>query len=95
MRSIIQDEKACFITGRTEGLHRHHIFFGNNRELSEKYGLWVWLCAELHNMGDFGVHGKYGKQLDLQLKQEAQRRAMDFYRWSTEDFIRIFGRNYI
>lgn len=95
MKSIMQNKKECFITGRTTGLHRHHIFYGKNRSLSEKYGLWIWICAELHNMGDYGIHGKYGRELDMQLKQDAQRRAMEVYGWSTEDFIRIFGRNYI
>lgn len=95
MKSIMQNKKECFITGRTTGLHRHHIFYGKNRSLSEKYGLWIWICAELHNMGDYGIHGKYGRELDIQLKQDAQRRAMEVYGWSTEDFIRIFGRNYI
>ena len=31
----------------------------------------------------------------LRLKQEAQRRAMEAYGWSTEDFIREFGKNYL
>ena len=31
----------------------------------------------------------------LRLKQEAQRRAMEAYGWSIEDFIREFGKNYL
>ena len=95
MKSIIQSEKKCYITGRTDGLHEHHVFNGlGKRKLSEKYGLKIWLTGELHNLGIYGVHGKYGKELDLKIKCEVQIKAMEHYGWSVEDFIRIFGRNY-
>lgn len=95
MKSIIQTEKKCYITGRTDNLHEHHVFFGKNRKLSEQYGLKIWICSELHNMGDYGIHGKYGHELDLNIKQQVQRIAMDHYKWTVRDFVRIFGRNYI
>ena len=96
MKSIIQSEKKCYLTGRTDNLHEHHVLFGTGkRKLSEKYGLKIWLVAEFHNMGDYGVHGKYGKPLDGKIKREAQQKAMEHYGWSVDDFIRIFGRNYI
>ena len=63
------------------------------RKLSEKYGLKVWLRADLHNMSDSGVH--FNKDLDLYLKETAQKKAMEYYGWSIEDFIRIMGRNYL
>ena len=96
MKSIIQTEKKCYITGRTDNLHEHHVYFGtSNRKLSEKYGLKIWIVGELHNLGDFGVHGKYGHELDLKIKREVQIKAMEHYGWSVEDFIRRFGRSYI
>lgn len=95
MKSILQNEKKCYITGRTSGLHVHHIFEGKNRNLSEKYGLKVYLIPELHNASGEGVHGKNGHILNMELKKEAQRTAMKYYGWSKEDFIRIFGRNYL
>ena len=94
MKSIIQSEKECYITGSKVGLHEHHIFFGyGQRKKSEKYGLKVFLRAELHNLSDKGVHSN--KALDLELKRKAQKIAMKHYKWTKEDFIRIFGRNYI
>lgn len=45
-KSILQDEKECYITGLKEGLHKHHIYPGANRKNSEKYGFWVWLSPE-------------------------------------------------
>lgn len=40
-KSIMQDEKVCYITGRTDHLHKHHIFGGGRRKISEKWGLWI------------------------------------------------------
>ena len=44
----------CFEHTPTE---RHHIFGGTaNRRLSEKDGLWVYLCPKCHNQPPHGVH---------------------------------------
>lgn len=93
MKSIIQSNKECYITGCTTGLHEHHIFEGNGRrKLSEKYGLKVWLIPELHNLSNNGVH--YNKELDLLIKRVGQKAFEEKY-GTREDFIRIFGRNYL
>lgn len=69
-----------------------HIIYGTaNRRLSEKYGLKVWLCAKHHNMSKDGVH--QNRELDLRLKQLAQKRFEEEY--PNESFLKIFGRNYI
>ena len=40
MNSIVQSEKECYFTQRTDQLERHHIFYGaGRRKLSDKYGL--------------------------------------------------------
>ncbi len=92
-KSIIQGEKVCFITGDSYNLHSHHIFGGSCRKLSEKYGLKIWLRADWHNMSNYGIH--FDSELNNRVKKVTQKIAMAFYGWSTEDFIRIFGRNYI
>lgn len=93
-KSIIQDTKECFVTGSTINLHEHHIFFGTGlRKLSEKYGLKVYLIPELHNMSNKGVH--FNKDFDLSLKQMAQKKAMEHYGWSVDEFRKIFSRNYL
>lgn len=91
MNSIIQDEKVCYVCGTTYGLHEHHIFGASNRKWSEKYGLKAWLCAPHHNMSDQGVH--FQPELDRELKQIAQRKFEETH--TREDFLRIFGRNYL
>jgi hypothetical protein len=84
-------KKECYITKATEGLHKHHIFGGANRKLSEQYGLYVYLVPRLHNMSDDGVH--FNREFDLQLKREGQMKFEETH--SREDFLKIFGKNYL
>ena len=93
MKSIIQSEKECYITGDTYELHEHHVFGGYNRKLSEKYGLKIWLRPDWHNMENYGVHND--QELNLKIKAEVQQKAMEHYGWTIADFISIFGKNYI
>ena len=92
VKSIIQNDKKCYITGDTDNLHEHHVFNASNRNKSEKYGLKVWLRSDWHNGTKKGVHND--KEFERQLKAEIQKKAMEYYGWSVEDFIRIFGKNY-
>lgn len=88
--SAIQTHKRCWVCGRVTGLERHHVLGGPNRKWSEKYGLTVWLCRE-HHTGTHGVHND--RDLSLQLRQAAQ---VAFERDHTrEEWMRIFGRNYL
>lgn len=92
MKSIIQENKECWVCGTIYGLHDHHIIYNTaNRRLSEKYGLKVWLCGKHHNLSNEGVH--FNRELDMRLKQLAQKRFEEEY--PNESFLRIFGRNYI
>lgn len=98
MKSILSNERECYVCGTTLNIHKHHIYAGGRRKLSEKHGCWVYLCAYHHNMSDYGVH--FNKTLDTELKQECQReweringdRELENVR---TEFIRIFGRNYL
>lgn len=87
----------CFLCGRNgsgDPLERHHIFPGGLRKKSEKYGLVVYLCGErCHRNGKYAVHRN--REAALLVKQYGQRKAMEEQGWTTEDFIREFGRNYL
>lgn len=93
MKSIIQDRRKCFRTGRTDNLHEHHVFYGSNRKNSEKYGLKIWLTGTYHNQSGRGIH--FDREFDLIVKKIVQKKAMEHYGWTVEDFIKIFGRNYL
>ena len=88
------DYKECFICGRNRhaGLERHHIFNAANRPISEKYDLCVYLCKDCHT-GTHGVHNN--AELMRWLKRKGQQMAMDKYGWSKQEFIEIFGKNYL
>ena len=91
MKSIIQRKKECFIcrtnydVETTNELHEHHIFEGTAK--SEKYDLKIWLCNR-HPITDprYSIH--YQKQLDVELKQLAQKKFEEYH--SREEFIKHF-----
>jgi hypothetical protein len=78
-----------------EPLDCHHVFNGTrNKKKSEKYGLKVYLHhSKCHIFGKDSVHGN--AEVDKTLKAMVQKRAMQYYGWSVEDFINIFGKNYL
>lgn len=100
-KSIIQaDREHCFICGRNShadyfGLEEHHVYEGfGRRKISEKYGLKVYICGDrCHRNGEESVH--QNAEVDAALKSLVQRRAMRYYSWDLETFIKIFGKNYI
>lgn len=92
MKSIMQTDRRCYICGATEGLERHHVMGAANRKLSEKCGLVIWLCLE-HHRGTNGAHGKNGNEVSKWLKREAQRKFEETH--SREEWMKIFGRNYL
>jgi hypothetical protein len=90
----IMPESELYSTKRFEGSHRHEVFYGtSNRQKSIKYGLVVFLTPEMHNMSNEGVH--FNKAFDNELKQIGQKAAMEKYDLSIEDFIKLFGKNYL
>lgn len=92
MKSLISNNKSCYVCG-CNTVHKHHIFYGTaNRKLSEKYECWVWLCPYHHNMSNDGVH--FNRELDLQIKRECQERWEAEY-GTREEFRNIFGKNYL
>lgn len=90
-KSVIQDEKVCFICGTTYNLELHHIYRGAYRKASDRYGLVVWLCNP-HHTGNQGVHNG-NVIVDKYLKQLGQRKFEENH--SREEFIRHFGHSYL
>lgn len=91
--TILQSKKECWVSHQTGvDLVRHEVFGGYaNRALSKRYGLWVWLTPQWHNMSKNGVH--FNKPLDLKLKRFAQ--AEFEVNYPDLDFIELFGKNYL
>lgn len=91
MESIMQKDRYCYLCGKVNApLECHHVLNGNpNRKLSEKYGLKVWLCPGCHR----NVHSNIN--LREHLKAEAQRKAMQENHWNFDQWMEIFGKNYL
>ena len=92
-KSIIQKEKECWVTGKTNWLEEHHIFTGNpNRQNSEKYGLKVYLHYDYHR-GKKGVHSGNRELADM--LQKVGQKAFEEKCGTRQDFMFIFGKNYL
>ena len=87
-KSIMQDEKECFVTGSQTQLDRHHVYAGSRRKASEKYGCWVWLRHDVH----MELHDR-NKVLDKMLRRTCQERFEELY--DHEMFMEVFGKNYL
>lgn len=89
---LTNDEEHCFLCNRKiKQVNRHEIFFGRNRKQSMKYGLVVYLCDDCHTISNLSVHNNYFT--DLKLKQLGQ--AAFEKKYSHEEFMTIFGKNYL
>lgn len=90
--SLVSNERRCYITGRTDDLHRHHIWKASRRKLSEKYGMWIYLNGEVHRL--MHDHNAPYETLENDLKAIGQQ-AFEDNGGKREDFMRIFGANYL
>ena len=75
-----------------KGSHKHHIFNGCGlRNLSEKYGLYIYVSALDHVMSSESLHEN--PELLLTLKKIGQLAFNKAY--PNLDFVEIFGKNYL
>ena len=100
MNSIMQSEDAeyptCYLCGRNgngDPLEEHHVFEGTGlRKLSEKYGLTVKLCSHrCHKYGPNAVH----QNIEVRRKLQAETQRAFEEKYPDEDFMSIFGKNYL
>lgn len=94
-KSIITDDvEHCFVSMcGSPYVEVHHCIHGTgNRKLADKYKLVVPLCRDHHTASKDSVHRN--PEMDLWLKKIAQE-AFEAKKGSREDFIRIFGKNYL
>lgn len=89
---LTDDMKTCYITGRTDNIHIHEVFFGTaNRKKSIDWGCCVPLTGIMHNQSKLGVH--FNPKLNLELRQKMQKAFEEKY--SYELFMEVFHKNYI
>ena len=92
-KSIMQtDKERCYICGGRAS-EEHHVFHGSNRKNSDIWGLTVYLCPRCHRTSNTAIHGKDGHEMDVALKKAAQKSFEILH--SHEEFMEIFGKNYL
>ena len=88
-KSIVQDEKECYLTHVKYDLVRHHLMNGNaERKKAEQDGLWVWLNDSVHKY----LHDTHeGRMKMYELKAIAQEAYEETH--SHEEWMRRYGKN--
>ena len=90
MKSIITEQKECYLCGSNYRIETHHCLHGRaNRKLANKYKLVVPLCSNCH----YDVHNKDISK-DRLLEATAQR-AFENKVGTRQEFMLIFGKNYL
>jgi len=80
---------SCFFTDSpAERCAVHHVYFGNDRKKSEKWGMKVYLIPHWHLDTKHSVH--MNKETDRLVKRFAQKEFERMY--DHEFFIEIFGQ---
>ena len=83
--------QACQLCGQWHYLEKHHVFGAANRKHSEKWGMVIELCPACHRTGRQSVH--QCRETADKVKAHYQRIFM--HKYPNEDFMSIFGRNYL
>ena len=92
----MDDYEKCWMCKRNRHagrLEHHHIFGGARRKLSTRYGLIVTLCPDCHRNAEWAVHRS--AETMLVLHRYGQKKAMEEQGWSVEQFVSVFGKNYL
>ena len=92
-KSLLSDEKKCYICGTTNWLEKHHIFGASNRNHSEEDGCTCYLCRYHHTGSKQSVH--MNAEMAWKLKAETQRKWMKHYGKTEDDFRARYGRSYL
>lgn len=85
---LTNDLEHCIICG-VKKEHLHEVFFGRNRLNSIKYGLVIPLCS-LHH-----IEMHRNKEWQDYWHIVAQKKFMEYYHKSIDEFIEIFKINYL
>lgn len=86
--------KQCFLCGRWCNTETHHLLFGTGlRKLADQCHLTVDLCPDCHRNGPRAVHNN--AQVANALRAYGEKKWMEQTGGSVEDFIRVFGKNYL
>lgn len=91
---ITNDLEHCIECGRPY-VELHEVFFGvRNKHKSIEDGLVIPLCHQYHHHGNLiGIHQDI--ELNLKYKRIAEKRWLEYYNKTIDDFRKRYGRNYL
>lgn len=81
----------CYLCGRYTRLEQHHLIGGRNRKHSDEYGLIIDVCSDCHTAAPGAIHRN--PKLQRELKELGQKMFEETH--TREEFMQIFGRNYL
>ena len=81
------EDGRCWLCGAVTDTARHELFRGKNRQNSKREGLWMPLCPRCHRLA-------HTHEYEEELHRIGQTIFMSTGR-TREDFMEIFGRNYL
>jgi len=87
-KSILQDERKCFVTGYEGPCDKHHVYHGPRRKAADKWGCWVWLRHDIH----MELH-QQNPELDMMIKRVCQERFEELH--GHQKFMEVFGKSYL
>lgn len=85
------EDGFCYVHGGYCETVRHEIIGGAGRQLSKKYGLWINVCPECHNIGINSIHMNPAKYQYLKIKAQ----ILFEQEYPGKDFKDVFGRYYL
>ena len=88
MKKISHFER-CELCGEYAPCEIHHVFSGTARQISDKYGAVVRCCRACHAK----IHHRPSEY--YWLKSETQKKVMEAQRWSLDDWMDHFYKNYL
>lgn len=83
---ITTDLEHCYLCGNKKQ-ELHELIEGKNRQVSMKYGLVIPICRKCHEIVT------NDKTLQDKLHKVAQKEFKKHYK--TENFVQVFGKNYL
>jgi hypothetical protein len=89
-KSILSNDKKCFLCGSSQNIEKHHIMGNATRDKSEKMGVWVYLCRSCHDRIHFSKDSR--KMMDS-LRAKAQSKFEETR--TREEWMKDFHRNYL
>ena len=90
---IMDNNYPMWANYRFTNSHKHHIMGGAYRKKSDEDGLVIFLTPELHNMSNQEIH--FNKWFDNYAKKEAQKKWMEYYNKTVDDWVARYGHSYL